>query len=237
MTNAAQNLKPRVKEIVRPAYTWKQLYDVWTVDPSKAVFFPAKVVDGQEWSATYITEVEFTDAHGVTVNHRVRLYGDVAEKANKILKQQGQIALIRAEGHVKQEAWEDEQGRPHTSHSTVVKRDRLQILDVRPWEAPIELDPSGDPFARFEPAPVDMSEVAAATASPVDHAQAQARYSDPLDTQVQCEERTRTTWPRCTGSLLTTTKRARIWTRLRSNNLMRLNSSGRCTAKVLGRKN
>jgi len=171
-TSAAQKLSPQVKEIERPDYTWKKLYNLWTTDPSKAVFFPAKVVNGEEWSATYITEVEHTDVHGITSNHRVRLYGDLAERANEMLKAKGQTALIRAEGHVRQESWEDEQGRPHSSHSTVVKQGRLQILDMQPFTPAIDMDPDVDPFAMFAPATT----------------QDQGQDQDQMDSEVQVEE-------------------------------------------------
>lgn len=146
--------KPRVKEIHKASYTWKKLLNLWTCDPNAALFFPEKEItleDGttRKLDSCYMTELEYENSKGVTETHKIKLYGQLAERANERLKQKQCQALVWCEGHVKQETWIDDNGFEHVGHSTIIKPHNFKLLKIKPYES-VYIDPDLDPFEAFD---------------------------------------------------------------------------------------
>jgi len=150
MTNAPGSNEAKVVEIIRPKYTWKRLQNLWTSDPTRAVYLDSKEQpDGSTWNSTYIGSCEHTDAtSGVTTEHKFKLFGPAADNAKIELKDKNQTALIWAEGYIKQEHWEDGNGNQYTGSSTMVKSDNLAVIEIKPYSLRPVLVICDNPFSR-----------------------------------------------------------------------------------------
>lgn len=149
------NAAPKIVEIQRPSYTWKRLQNVWTVNPSRMIYLPEQEqADGSVWNSTFIGIVEHEDANGVLTEHKFKLYGPMADNANRELKEKNQIAQIWAEGHVRQESWQDDDGNTHVGHTTRVKAGNMAVIQIKPYvsEHPQPID-AENPFAMAPASP------------------------------------------------------------------------------------
>lgn len=99
MTDITQNT---VTEQVFENYTWMTFTGVCTGKPEYNVYFPAKVVDGEQWNSVFETRVAVNAEDGSVEWHRVRVYDELADMFNKYLKEGNRVARLNCQGYLKQ---------------------------------------------------------------------------------------------------------------------------------------